>query len=179
MDKKALSVTIDNTETFAMIEGLIMQIERPEPLLKIVGKYIQWLTKKMFVGARPDLKGVRGEKWPKLRKSTRFKKREMKKFGLITGNPNRPLLETGHLRDDLIAPRAIRIQNKGLIYGTDRRKRGFAYPAVHQTGTKDWRIPARRWLFLTVNEINQITHLVKEWLEGERSTLGGMKKGFQ
>lgn len=172
MAKSALDVTIDNRETFAMIEGLIRKIERPEPLLKIIGSYIQAQTSKMFRGIRPDTSGVRGEKWEPLKKSTVFKKRALAKRGLIAGNPNRPLVETGALRDDLMAPRAIKIERKGLVYGTDRtNSKGFSYPAVHQTGSLKKHIPKRRWLFLNNDELNQIANTVKQWLDGNKGSV--------
>ena len=168
------SVTIDNAETFNMIEGLIKKLEKPEPLLKVVGGYVQSETIKMFNGPRPDTTAVRGVKWPKLKESTIFKKRAMFKNGKITGgNPNRPLIESGLLRDDLMSSRAIKIQNKGLIYGTNQRnKKGFLYPAVHQTGTKVGHIPQRRWLFLNETNLNQIANMTKEYIESNKSISG-------
>jgi phage gpG-like protein len=172
MNKSGLDVTIDNRETFAMIENLIRKIERPEPLLQTVGKYIQTETNKMFAsGSRPDHSAVRGEKWPVLAESTIFKKRSMHKRGKLVGNsPDKPLVESGLLRDDLAAPRAIKIENGGLVYGTERRnKKGFLYPAMHQTGGKD--LPKRRWLFLTETDLNQICNTVKQWIDGVRMGL--------
>jgi len=169
--KSALDVQIDNRETFAMIENLIRKLDRPEPLLKIIGKYIQAMTSKMFApGSRPDRNAVRGEKWPPLKMSTIFKKRLMHKKGKLTGNsPDKPLVETGALRDDLMSPKSINILNKGLIYGTDRKsKNGFLYPAIHEMGGS--KIPQRRWLFLTNDDLNQICNTTKQWIESITTT---------
>lgn len=172
MAKSGFNVTIDNSETFAMIENLIRKIERPEPLLKDVGKYIQSETNKMFApGSRPDHGAVRGERWPVLAESTIFKKRAMHKRGKLVGNaPDKPLVESGALRDDLSSPRAIQVKNKGLIYGTERRnKKGFLYPAMHQIVGKN--LPQRRWLFLNETNLNQICSMVKSFIEGIRTRL--------
>lgn len=172
MAKSGLDVTIDNRETLAMIEGLIRKIKNPESLLKDVGRYAQTETNKMFApGSRPDHSAVRGEKWPVLAESTIFKKRAMHKRGKLSGNaPDKPLVETGALRDDLASPRAIQVKGKGLIYGTDRRnKKGFLYPAMHQTGGIN--LPKRRWLFLNETNLNQICAMVKNFIEGIKTRL--------
>lgn len=169
MAKSSLDITIDNKETFAMIEGLIRKVENPESLLKLIGRYIRVLTSKMFAsGSRPDHSAVRGEKWPELKESTIFKKRNLKKRGLLVGNsPYKPLVETGRLRDDLISDHSIKIDKHGLEYGTNlKSKKGFPYPAIHQTGGKN--VPQRRWLFLNDDELNQIASMTKEWLEGKK-----------
>ncbi len=171
------TVTIDNTETLAMIEGLIRKIEKPEPLLKVIGKYIQAETKKMFVGKRPDTSGVRGVKWPKLAKSTIQKKISNKVSGLgnQVGAARRPLVASGLMKADLLNPRSIEINKNGLRYGTDMvNVYGFPYPSVHQTVTD--LIPQRRFLFVNETDLNQICNTVKQWLEGDKSTFTEMKK---
>ena len=170
------SVTIDNTETFAMIEGLIKKLEKPEPLLRVIGKYIQSQTKKMFVGIRPDTSGVRGVKWPKLAKSTIQKKLSNKANGLgnQVGAARRPLVATGLMKADLLNPRSVEVSNRGLVYGTDMTNMyNFPYPSVHQTGSKT--VPQRRFLFLNETDLNQICNTTKQWIEGTKSTFTEMK----
>jgi phage gpG-like protein len=165
---KGLSITIDDQETYRMIEKLIRKIDDPKPLLQVIGRYIRAQTKKMFVGRRPDTGGVRGEKWQKLANSTIRKKLAMKKNGGVAGNARRPLVETGMLKDDLLSNRSIKIKNKGLEYGTDRRSnKGFPYPGIHQTGGNN--LPQRRWLFLTKDELMQIAVTTRDWLKGLQS----------
>ncbi len=159
------TITIDNTETMAMIEGLISKLKNPEPLLNVVGKYLQANTMKMFVGNRPDTSSVRGEKWPKLADSTIQRKLAQKKSGLIIGDARRPLVATGKMKDSLLTKAAIRVNKHGLVYGTEvRGRKGFLYPAAHQTGTS--KMPQRRFLFVNETELNQIANTTKQWLEG-------------
>jgi phage gpG-like protein len=163
--KSALDVTIDDREVYAMIERLIKRIDNPAPLLQTVGRYIRVLTKKMFTGARPDTQGVRGEKWDKLAESTLAHKKQLRAKGQSIGNPARPLVRTGMLKDDLLSKRAIKIKGKGLEYGTDRKSNmGFPSPAIHQVGGRI--LPARRWLFLRREELMQIAQTTREYLMG-------------
>lgn len=187
MADKGLSVTIDNQETYRMIEKLIRKIDRPEPLLKIVGKFIQAETKKMFMGKRPDTVGRRGVKWPKLAKSTiqrklstksqterlvkrsdKLTKKSFTKAGVgQVGAARRPLLASGKLKGSLLKKSAIKIKSKGLVYGTNvTNDDGYPYPAVHQTGGKN--IPQRRWLFLTSKDLMQIATTTRDWLMNKR-----------
>lgn len=165
MDK--MSVTIDSKETFAMIENLVRKVKQPEPLLTIIGRYLQAQTTKMFTGTRPDTASIRGESWPKLAESTVQKKLTLKAKGLVAGNPRRPLVEKGLLKKDLLGAKAIKVKKKGLEYGTDRRSRkNFLYPALHQTGGRN--TPQRRFLFITKSELAQIATTVRDWLRGKQ-----------
>lgn len=161
------SVTIDNRETFEMIEGMIRKLNNPEPLLKIVGKYLQANTAKMFTGPRPDTAGVRGEKWKPLAASTVQRKLASGKrgTGIQIGNARRPLVATGTLKESLLNNNAVKVSGKGLVYGTDvKSNKGFSYPGIHQLGGKN--LPKRRWLFINVPELNQIANTVRDWLMG-------------
>lgn len=172
-------IMIDNEKVFELIEGLIKKMEKPEPLLVFIGKYIQAQTKKMFVTGRPDHHPVRGISWLPLDRTTILKKFR-RKGGFSTSKSSkvigaslfsRPLVDTGLLRDDLMAPRAIKVKNKGLEYGTNRRNnKGFAYPAIHQTGggRNKMHPPMRKWLFLNEFELFQIGKSVVAWLENKK-----------
>lgn len=170
MPKSGLDITIDDREVYDMINTLIRRIDNPQPLLKTIGRYIRALTKQMFVGKRPDTSTVRGEKWDKLAESTLNNKKQLRAKGLMIGNPARPLVRTGKLKDDLLSERAIKIKGKGLEYGTERKSnKGFPYPGIHQIGGKN--LPARRWLFLTKSELNQIAHSTKDFILGKLNEL--------
>jgi phage gpG-like protein len=161
------SVTIDNKETFEMIENLIRKLDKPEPLLKIIGQYLRSLTAKMFSGARPDAGGVRGEKWPPLKTSTIQRKLASAKrgLGIQIGNARRPLVATGTLKDSLLSDSAIKVSGKGLVYGTDvKSNKGFPYPGIHQLGGTN--LPKRRWLFLNNAELTQIAYTTRDWIMG-------------
>lgn len=157
-----------------MIEGFINRIDKPKPLLTLIGKYIQAETAKMFT-SRPDLRPVRGQKWDKLAESTILRKWDQGKKLAKFRRADRPLVDTGLMRDDLLAPRSIKIKDKGLEYGTERRnKKGVLYPALHQTGTAN--MPKRRFLFLNENDLFQIGRTTIEYIEGRKDTLKGMQR---
>ena len=149
-----------------MIEKLIRKIDDPKPLLRIIGRFIRTQTAMMFRRS-PEIRPVRGVKWDDLKDSTIKKKKSLVKNGkAISGD--RAMIEKGYLRDDLLSNRAIKIKNKGLEYGTDRRSnKGFPYPGIHQTGGNN--LPQRRWLFLTKDELMQIAVTTRDWLKGLQS----------
>ena len=164
------SVTIDNKETFEMIEGLIRKLEKPEPLLRIIGNYLRSLTAKMFSGARPDTGGVRGEKWQPLAMNTIQRKLSSAKrgLGMQIGNARRPLIATGRLKESLLSASSIKVSHDGLVYGTDvKSNNGFPYPGMHQLGGKN--LPKRRFLFINVDELNQIAITTRDWILGVKT----------
>ncbi|MBU2177662.1 MAG: hypothetical protein KJ556_21430 [Gammaproteobacteria bacterium] len=171
MARSAIDVQFDDKDIYRLVNTLLKRIDNPQPLLKTVGRFIRKQTTKMFRGRRPDTGGVRGEKWPKLAESTIMQKAALKKRGKAI-EIHRPLVRTGALRTSLAASSALKIMRKGLEYGTDvKSKKGFSYPGFHQVG--DSRVPARRWLFLNKEELNQIAHSTKQFLEGKLVELTG------
>jgi phage gpG-like protein len=73
------------------------------------------------------------------------------------------LVQTGALRDSLTKPGAqfqiLRIGNTELEFGTSRPD-----AAVHQTGTRDGRIPARPFMRFTPFDINRWITIINEHL---------------
>ena len=167
MADSGFSVTIDNKDTLRKIEKLLGKVKKPKPLLTIIGRYIQAQTKKMFIGRRPDINVIRGEKWGKLAEFTIRKKEQLKAMGKLIGSPRRPLVQTGALKRSLLRKGSLKVDNRGLEYGTEvKSDKGFSYPALHQVGKR--KMPKRRFLFITEQELYQIANTTAQWLKGLR-----------
>lgn len=157
-----LSVTIDNRETFELIERKLRLLNNPAPLLLSIGRYMRALTLQIMRDRRADNAPVRGESWPKLSERTMMAKRAMQKRGLAV-NANRPLVLSGKMVNSLKNDSAIKISRNGIAYGTDvKSEKGFPYPGFHQVG--DDKVPARRWLFLTTTELRQILQMSIDYI---------------
>ena len=162
MAQEFADVTIDDREVLAMLTEKISKLDNPKPMLTVAGRYIRALTAKMFKGKRPDVGGVRGEKWPKPKLKTIQQKKAM---GVSAAR--RPLVRTAKLRKSLFASGSLKVRKKGLEYGTDvTNEKGFPYPAIHQIGSPKTNLPQRRWLFLTKDELLQIAEIAKDYIEG-------------
>lgn len=163
-----ITIKIDSVDTLRKIEKLLTRIEDPRPLLTLVGREIQKETDKMFTGPRPDKSSVRGEPiWKPLLPDTIRKK---KQSGKVRGEADRPLVETGKLRNNLRKDRAIKINKTNMTYGVTMRKKGFDYPGIHQMPNNKFT-PQRRWLFLNKANLIQIMNITKAWIEFKRGSL--------
>jgi len=159
-----LTITVEQKDVDRMLNRLIKKLDNPKPLLKELSRYVRALTMKMFVGRRPDNTMVRGVKWDRLKDSTLKQKRALVKRGKAVAS-DRPLVRTGKMRGSLKSDSAIKMQKNGFTYGTDvRSEKGFPYPGLHNKG--DGKIPKRKWLFLTMDELNQMAHATKQYLDG-------------
>lgn len=147
------SIHFETKEVNRMINTLLNRVERPRVLLKNVQRWIKYLTMKMFRGRRPDTGGVRGVRWPKLKKSTiAFKKSQGAR------QPNRPMVYTGKLRDSL---KVLQENEKGFVFGTRiKSERGFPYGGFHNKN----RFP---FLFLRREDFLQIQQMTIDYLNGE------------
>ena len=88
----------------------------------------------------------------------------MKKGGAIASD--RPLVLTGALRDSL---KVINRSARGFVYGTNLKgKGGFPYPGIHQVGSAKNNLPARRWLFLTNGDLQQMVKMTIDHIRGAK-----------
>lgn len=174
-------VRFDDREVKKLIDKLSIRVKKPKPLFETIGRYVMSATMLMFRGKRPDTGGVRGVKWDKLAQSTLKNKAAAKARGKAI-EIDRPLVRTGKLRDSLARKSALTVSDRGLTYGTNVKSDGnFPYPGMHNVGSnnagknKNIKIPARRWLFLTKSDLQQILFTTKEWLEGRRIKMKAAK----
>jgi len=151
-----LSMQLESKEVESLIKTLLDRVERPKKLLDKVEKYVKAVTMQMLKGSRPDTKGRRGIKWPKLKKSTVKQKKAL----VASGNAivaARPMVRTGKMRDSI---KTLSRSAKGFLFGTRIKSKDFAYPGFHNKG----RFP---WLFLTQKDYAQISKMVTDHLKGE------------
>lgn len=157
-----LSVTYDDTQHQRLIGKLLAKVQRPKKLMNLVERYTNAVTMQMFRGRRADTVGKRGQKWPKLAKSTIEQKRKLKKDGGAT-QIHRPLVRTGRLRDSL---KVIQRQPKGFVYGTQLRSpKGALYGGIHNKGGSNGRPPQRKWLFFTKQDTRQMVKMIIDYLK--------------
>ena len=153
-----MSIHLETREVNEMINKLLNKVERPKPLLKKVQRFIHYLTMKMFRGVRPDTRGVRGVKWPKLAKSTIKAKKAKVASGKAIAS-HRPMVETGYLRDSI---KVLGQTDKGFLYGSRAKsKGGFSYGGHHNKG----RFP---WLFLRKDDFLQIQQMTVDYLTDKK-----------
>jgi len=153
-----IDIQIETKEVQTMLNRLLKKVENPKKLMRNVQRWINYLTMKMFRGARPDNSQVRGVKWPQLADSTLQQKRAKVKRGasLVAA---RPMVDTGTLRDSLKVLQEDK--DGGFIYGTKTKsKKGFSYPGFHNAG----RFP---WLFIRKTEFPQMQQMTVDYLEGK------------
>ena len=164
MKDQGLHVEIDSKEVEEMLNMFMSKVKNPKPLMKVVRRYVNAVTMKMFHGPRPDTGGVRGVKWPKLAESTRWAKAAARKRGAAI-ETNRPLVRTGEMRDSIKVLRED--AQGGFVYGTNvRSKKGFLYPGIHNTGGNP-NPPQRKWLFLTGLDLRQLTQFAIDHVLGK------------
>lgn len=72
-------------------------------------------------------------------------------------DPNRPLYGDGTMQQSLNSTSTSYSATVGL---NAKSNKGFPYPAVHQTGTEDGRVPARR--FLPIDDDGNLARHVEE-----------------
>lgn len=158
-----LDITVDDREVLQAIERKIRLLKNPQPLLKEIGRYSRAITMMVMRDRRPDRGVVREQTWPSLAESTVKAKRAAYKRGAAV-EPERPMVFSGKLRESLANDSSIKVSGTGMSYGTDvRSKKGFPYPGLHQVGDK--RIPARRWLYWTANELRQIMQMAVDYID--------------
>ena len=151
-----LSIRVETKEVERMITKLWRKVDNPAPLLRTSMSWIKALTMMMFRGRRPDTSGVRGVKWPKLKKSTiKAKKAKVARGKAVVAA--RPMVETGRLRDSI---KVIQKSKRGFLFGSTVNENGFAYPAYHNAN----RFP---WLFLRREDYAQLTRMTVDYLDGK------------
>ena len=159
-----LSITYDSTEHDKLIAKLLARVQRPKRLINAIARYTNAITMQMFRGRRADTVGKRGQKWPKLAKSTIEQKRALKRKGRAI-QVHRPLVRTGKLRDSL---KVIERKEKGFVYGTRARSaKGALYGGIHNKGGKRGRPPQRKWLFFTRHDTRQMVKMIVDYLENK------------
>ena len=168
MADKGLTVSFDTRKLERRLNHTLKTVKHPRKLMKALQRYVNAVTFQMFNGRRPDTSGRRGVKWPKLKQTTIFAKRALRKRGKAIES-DRPLVRTGKMRVSLGVLSSAEI---GFTYGTKvKSKSGFPYPGVHNKG--GGKIPMRKWLFFTTADFEQMTMMtvdyLKEKLKGVRS----------
>ena len=151
-----ISIEVETAEVERMLRGLLKKVAKPKPLLKNIQRLVHALTMKMFRGKRPDTSGVRGVKWPKLKRSTIRSKRAKVARGksLVAA---RPMVDSGRTRDSL---KILSQDADGFVYGTNvKSKKGFPYPGHHNKG----KFP---FLFLRGEDFLQMESMTVDYLEG-------------
>jgi phage gpG-like protein len=166
-----VSIEWETKEVQDMMQRLLNKVERPKPLLKNMQRMIRALTKKMFVGRRPDTSGVRGVKWPRLQKSTIDRKKQLKKKGRLHGGaaPARPMVEQGTMRDSV---KVLEENPLGFVFGTRvKSKKGFPYPGYHNANKFSW-------LFLSKGtDFAQLSIMTKDYLDNQMKRFSAYVKG--
>ena len=155
-----LDITFDTRVLERKLNHTLKVVQHPRKLMKALQGYVNAVTFQMFRGRRPDTSGVRGVKWPKLKESTIFAKRALRKRGKAIES-DRPLVRTGKLRDSL---KVLSQAEKGFVYGTKAKSnKGYPYPSVHNKGGK--RVPQRKWLFFNNIDFEQMTKMTVDYLK--------------
>lgn len=158
-----ITIEFESKDVEKLLTKILKRVSNPRPLMKTLERYVHAQTMLMFRGRRPDTTGVRGQRWPKLKKSTIQQKLAMQKNGKAIAS-KRPLVRTGEMRDSL---KVLVRSQKGFVYGSKTiSQKGFPYPGIHQVGTKDGRLPARKWLFLTKQDLSQMIKTTIDYIKG-------------
>ena len=159
---EGFTVEFDTREAERMLSSLLDRVNRPKRLMQAMSRYVNSVTFQMFSGRRADTSGKRGVKWPPLSQETIMAKRAALARGAAI-EEDRPLVRTGKMRDSL---KVLERADKGFVYGTRlRSKKGFSYPAIHNTGGSGSKPPQRPWLFLTPHDFAQMAKMTKDYLE--------------
>ena len=164
-----ITIDFDSKEVETLLNIFLQRVKNAEKLMKMLKRYVRALTINMIQSkfARPDNKPVRGVTWPKISKSTRVKK--LKKI-----QPLRPLVATGAFRRSI---RVLSSTANGFIFGTRKKSsKGFPYPAAHNSGTT--KMPQRKWLFLTRNELRQMVKMTIDHIKGQLKTSKSYKARY-
>ena len=134
----SLSIEIETKEVEAMLQGYLRKLKNPKKLMKVLKRVVLALTRNMFTASpRPDTKGRRGVKWPKLKQSTINRRKAIlanpkSKIKLAGKATSRPMVMTGKLRDSI---KVLEENKNGFVIGTkEKTKKGFAYPGHHNKG---------------------------------------------
>lgn len=152
-----LTMSLETKEVETMIKALLKKVNNPAPLMKVLKRWMHSQTMKMFRGKRPDTKGVRGVKWPKLKPATLKAKKALVKRGKAIV-AHRPMVRTGELRDSL---KVLESSKKGFVYGTRvKSKKNFPYPGHWNKG----KFP---WLFLNKQDYAQMAKATTDYLKGK------------
>ncbi len=143
---------VDLEEVQAFLSALAERIAHIRPALSEIGQIVQNVTEESFdSGVSPW-----GEVWLPLAPST------LRRKGVEAGAPmstGKLLYETGRMRESLY--RSVDPDGRGVTIGLNAKSAdGYPYPAVHQFGTEDGRIPARP--FLPVDAAGRLPHRVAE-----------------
>ena len=131
-------VRVENLEKVQeMLSNLAEHIDDIRPALHEAGQIIQNSTEEAFEsGVSPW-----GETWTPLSPVTLDKKK------ITAFNPismGKLLYDTGRMRESVYM--ALGIDGKSVEVGLNAKSKGYPYPAVHQFGTDDGKIPARPFL---------------------------------
>jgi phage gpG-like protein len=124
--------------------------------------------------AQFDTQGSAGSGgWKPLAEST-------KTYKLAAGLDPRIMHATLALRRSLTTPgdpnQIRRISSDEMVLGTAvKSAKGFPYPAVHQHGSRDGRIPRRRPVELTANQRNRWVKILQRFLFTGEVMAGGTK----
>ena len=152
-----LSIDIETKEVEVMLSRLLKKVEKPKELMKTLERVVMALTKNMFTATpRPDTKGRRSVKWPKLKQSTINAKKARVKGGksLVAA---RPMVDTGALRDSI---KVLDRNNKGFVIGTkEKSDKNFNYPGFHNKG----RFPM---FFLSKQDFTMFQQATVDFLNG-------------
>jgi len=149
-----LNIEFETKEVESMIKQLLRKVENPKKLMSTLERWIHAQTMKMFRGRRPDKASIRGVKWPALQPSTVKQKKALVKRGKAIV-ADRPMVRTGKLRDSL---KVLEKNNKGFVYGTRIKKKGFAYPG-------HWNAEKFPWLFLRKQDYAQMAKATTDYLK--------------
>ncbi|MBL4774474.1 MAG: phage virion morphogenesis protein [Mariprofundus sp.] len=122
------------------LRGLELRGSNLKPLMAEIANLLQTTTEEAFDSESNPFDGAA---WEPLAERTLAKKK------------GKPLYESGKMQDSL----NVFSDNKQAIIGLPATAKGYNYPAVHQFGTTDGKVPARPFLPIDANgEISDGLH---------------------
>jgi phage gpG-like protein len=152
-----LRIKFEDSDVEKMLNNMLTKVKDSKPIIDTCSRYVNAVTKQMFIGKRPDNIAVRGVKWEPLSPKTIEQKKKVN-----ARNAKRPLVRTGDMRDSL---KVITKGKQGFTYGTNKKSpKGFNYPGFHQVGNA--KVPARLWLFLTREDLGNMIQIALDHIRG-------------
>lgn len=123
-----------------------------KPALKNIGEYMRMRTEENFQNEQtPD-----GQGWTPLKPKTLQQKRRKK------SSINKILQDTGDLRSSL----AYQVDDSSVIIGTNIKvSNGYSLGAIHQFGAPKRNIPARPFLGLSRDDVDEVINIIGDHLQ--------------
>jgi len=144
-------IEIDDSQVRAKLQELRAKTGDLKPALKNIGEYLRLRTEENFQNEQePD-----GTAWTVLKPKT-LKRKARKKSSI-----NKILQDTGDLRSSI----AYQVDDVSVSIGTNIRvKNGFSLGAIHQFGAPKRNIPARPFLGLSSDDVDEVINIIGDHL---------------